>query len=63
MNAFTIFAIGIAILFFVFRAIHRHFNKPKPAGVFVQMKCPHCGWAGKVGKYDVRCRQCGSTDV
>ena len=55
--------LGIAVFGYLFKLIFEHFNKPKQSGLWVQIKCPSCGWSGQVGKYDMRCRKCGATDL
>jgi predicted Zn-ribbon and HTH transcriptional regulator len=55
--------IGFVALYLVYAIFSRLFRKPKEDKFIVPVRCRHCGWSGRVGKYDRTCRKCGSSDV
>lgn len=55
--------VGVVVVLIVVDVVRKLFAKPKQDDLRVQVLCVACGWRGRVGKYNRRCAQCGSTSV
>jgi len=55
--------IFLVVIYVIYYAAKRLFGRKEITVLVDTMRCRDCGWEGKVGKYDRKCRKCGSPDM